>query len=339
MRKLLFVLLISQFSILISYAVPQPVGTLQRDTIMGVPCQIYLPHNYAERITPERRGFPVLYLQHGMFGCEDDWVRAGRLMFWMDSLLREEMVAEMIIVMPDNFLGSVPPEERAELMARPNVDPNGKPFSTDDCAHHWRKLTRAQEQAYEMSGYWEEHFPQFMTEVERKYWIDTRSKHRAIAGLSMGGFHSMHISHYITGEFDYVGLFSPVILPRETTDLVAKKEQPATKKKGCCKKKKEQEEAPQSPYKTVGFDEELTYSSDVYNGWMTDVMQLAQMPPLYWIGIGRDDFLYVQLQDYRYWLEKHDFEYTYMETPGGHTWTNWQIYLCHFLKACFTRHW
>lgn len=322
MRKLLFALtfsLLTAFQVVV-YAIPQPVGTTHRDTILGVPCQIYLPHNYAQRITPEKRGFPCLYLQHGMFGCEDDWTRSGRLLHWMDSLLREEMVAEMIIIMPDNFLGSIPPEERAELMARPNVTPDGKPFSVADGQHHWKKLTRAQEQAYEMSGYWEEHFGQFMTEVERKYWIDTRSKHRAIAGLSMGGFHSMHVSHYLTGTFDYIGLFSPVILPRETTDLTG-------------------EPMEGSIYKTAGFDSQLPYASPAYNDWMTDLRQLAQMPPLYWIAIGRDDFLYVQLQDYRKWLEQNNFEYVYYETNGGHTWQNWQDYLCHFLKVCFTRIW
>lgn len=322
MRKFFFVI---AFSLLTAYqigalAIPQPLGTLHRDTIFDVPCVVYLPYDYENRITPSKRGFPVLYLQHGMFGCEDDWMRSGHLMHWMDSLLREEMIEEMIIIMPDNFLGSIPPAERAELMARPNVTPDGKPFATDDCQKHWKKLTRAQEQTYEMSGYWEEHFSQFVTEVERKYWIDCRKKQRAIAGLSMGGFHSMHVSHYLNGTFDYIGLFSPVILPRETTDLTGTP-------------------AAGSIYKTQGFDEQLPYASPAYNDWMTDLQQMAQMPPLYWIAIGRDDFLYVQLQDYRKWLELHNFEYTYYETPGGHTWQNWQDYLCRFLKTCFTRIW
>lgn len=328
MRRLFFALLFAAVA-LSAFAVPQPVGTTVRDTILDVPCVVYLPHNYAERVDRNaRRGFPVLYLQHGMFGCEDDWTTSGRLIFWMDSLLREEMVEEMIIVMPDNFLGSVPTEERKKLMAAPNVDPNGRPFSVERGQRHWKKLTRDQEQAYEMSGYWEEHFPEFMTAVERKYFIDTRSKHRAIAGLSMGGYHSMHVSHYLMGTFDYVGLFSPVILPRETTDLVGKKA-PAQNTKN----------APVSPYKTVGFDEQLSYSSPAYAHWMEDLRYLGQMPPLYWIGIGRDDFLYEQLQDYRKWLETNSFEYVYYESAGGHSWDNWQEYLCRFLKCCFTRIW
>lgn len=320
--KRFFLLAILAGFVLSCYAVPQPVGTTVRDTILDVPCVIYLPHNYAERIDrTARRGFPVLYLQHGMFGCEDDWTTSGRLVFWMDSLLREEMIEEMIVVMPDNFLGSIPPAERKKLMDAPNVDPSGKPFPTERGQRHWKKLTRDQEQAYEMSGYWEEHFGEFMTAVERKYFIDTRAKHRAIAGLSMGGFHTCHISHYLVSSFDYIGLFSPVILPRETTDLVGKKKNA------------------NGIYKTEGFDEQLPYSSPAYSNWMEDLRYLGQMPPLYWIGIGREDFLYEQLQDYRKWLETNNFEYVYYESDGGHNWQNWQDYLCRFLKCCFTRIW
>lgn len=329
MRKFTFALTIALLvTFQVAYAVPAPVGTIVRDTILDVPCVVYLPYNYHERINPDKRGFPTLYLQHGMFGSENDWTTSGNLLHWMDSLLREEMVEEMVIIMPDNFLGSIPPAERKALMEAPNVDPSGQEFSVEYGQRHWKKLTRTEEQAYEMSGYWEEHFGEFMTAVERKYWVDSRSKHRAIAGLSMGGFHSMHVSHYLTGTFDYIGLFSPVILPRETTDLVALKDSAAMA-----------EWAASSPYRTLGFDEQLPYTSPAYNDWMDDLRQMAQMPPLYWIAIGREDFLYEQLQDYRHWLEQNSFEYTYYETTGGHTWQNWQNYLCHFLKSCFTRIW
>ena len=302
-------------------ALPSPVGTLQRDTIIGVPCVVYLPHNYTERVQKDNKVFPCLYLQHGMFGSENDWSQQGHLLHWLDSLLREEMIVEMVIIMPDNFLGSMPPEERQRLIEAPNVTPDGKTFSTDNGAAHWRKLTREQEQGYEMSGYWEEHFPAFMSEVEQRYSVDSNSKNRAIAGLSMGGFHTMHVSHFLVGTFDYIGLFSPVILPRVAPDLTG--EMPL----------------PDGPYRTAGFDKQVPYSSNAYNDWMNDMRQMAQMPPLYYIAIGRSDFLYVQLQDYRKWLEANSFEYTYYETDGGHTWQNWQDYLCHFLKTCFTRIW
>ena len=62
---------------------------------------------------------------------------------------------------------------------------------------------------------------------------------------------------------------------------------------------------------------------------------MASAPPMYWIGMGCDDFLYAQMQDYRLWLDTNHFEYTYYESTGGHTWQNWQNYLCRFLKKIF----
>lgn len=312
-------------SLFVSLSIAQPitaassynnlVGTLVRDTVLGVPCQIYLPDNYAERIQTYKSVFPVLYLQHGMFGSEDDWSVQGKLLRWMAALLLAGQVKEMVVVMPDNFLGSISDDERKALMEAPNVTPEGEAFDVSKGSAHWRKLTRDQEQAYEMSGYWEENFRDFMREIERRYSVSTNPAQRAIAGLSMGGFHTMHVSHYLHGEFAYIGLFSPVIIPRRDELLVATIED--------------------SPFHTMGFDLQLDYGSPAYNNWMTEVRSMVAAPPMYWIAIGRDDFLYAHLQDYRMWLDMNNFEYTYYESNGGHTWENWQDYLCRFLKKLF----
>ena len=266
-------------------------GTIERDTLLGVPCCVYLPDSYAERMKRTHEVFPVLYLQHGMYGSEDDWSTQGNLLHWMDSLLQRGAVKEMVVVMPDNFLGSMPPAEREALINAPNITPNGEPFETKKGAAHWRKFTREQERGYEMSGYWERHFAEFMEEAERKYSIGRTPAQRAIAGLSMGGFHTMHVSHYLHGQFGYIGLFSSLVVSPNT--------------------------------------------SEVYDNWENEVRELMHNEPVYWIGMGRDDFLYDQLQDYRQWLEENHFEYTYYESSGGHTWENWQDYICRFMKKLF----
>ena len=150
------------------------VGTVIYDTINQVPCRVYLPHGYAEA----KEVYPVLYLQHGMWSNEHDWIEQGHLLHWMDSLLQLGQVREMVIIMPDN------------------------------CPH---RETSEEERANAMSGEWIRHFADFMAETERKYNVSDEPSLRAIAGLSMGGFHSMHISHYLHGQFAYVGLFSPAI--------------------------------------------------------------------------------------------------------------------------------
>jgi enterochelin esterase family protein len=56
---------------------------------------------------------------------------------------------------------------------------------------------------------------------------------------------------------------------------------------------------------------------------------------LYWVGVGKDDFLYKSVQDLRSALDKHGFKYTYRESTGGHSWSNWRIYLSEFAPQLF----
>jgi enterochelin esterase family protein len=67
-----------------------------------------------------------------------------------------------------------------------------------------------------MNGKMEETFVDVINFVEDNYRVVPEKSHRAIAGLSMGGFHSLHISRYYPNTFDYVGLFSPAIMPDST---------------------------------------------------------------------------------------------------------------------------
>ena len=291
------------------------VGTIERDTLLGVPCCVYLPSGYVQRVASSKTVFPVLYLHHGMFGSEDDWSTQGELLKLMNMLLLAGQVKEMVIIMPDNFLGSIPPLTRDSLLKAPNITPSGETIDISMGSAHWRKFTREQEQAYEMSGYWEEHFAEFMAEAEKRYSISTNPAMRAIAGLSMGGFHTMHVAHYLHGQFAYVGLFSAVIIPRQGDEQVSPEYD--------------------SQFHTSGFDYQLEYPSPVYSHWMQDMRRDAPAPPMYWIAMGRDDFLYAQMQDYRLWLDQNNFEYTYYESLGGHTWPNWQNYFCRFTKKLF----
>jgi enterochelin esterase-like enzyme len=56
---------------------------------------------------------------------------------------------------------------------------------------------------------------------------------------------------------------------------------------------------------------------------------------LYWVGVGKDDFLYKSAQDLRAALDKHEIKYTYRESTGGHTWANWRIYLSELAPQLF----
>jgi enterochelin esterase family protein len=56
---------------------------------------------------------------------------------------------------------------------------------------------------------------------------------------------------------------------------------------------------------------------------------------LYWIACGTDDFLYQAAKNLVAKMEEHDLEYTYRESSGGHTWSNWRIYLSEFAPLLF----
>ena len=58
-------------------------------------------------------------------------------------------------------------------------------------------------------------------------------------------------------------------------------------------------------------------------------------PALYWIAIGKDDFLYESVVKMRKELDAQGFKYTYRESAGGHTWTNWRVYLSEFATMIF----
>lgn len=64
-------------------------------------------------------------------------------------------------------------------------------------------------------------------------------------------------------------------------------------------------------------------------------VQFAKSPKLYWIAIGDKDFLYESNKEYRKLLDNKGFKYVYRESPDGHIWKNWRIYLSEFLPQLF----
>ena len=142
----------------------------------------------------------------------------------------------------------------------------------------------------------EKAFGEIIDYVEQNYNVNPSKEKRAIAGLSMGGGHSWRISMNMPEMFDYVGLFSPAVR-----------------------------------WNGSGVDEENADSE------MVSLLQrqFANPPALYLIAIGKDDFLYDLNKSYRNLLDANAFPYTYLESEGGHTWTNWRNYLLDFLPRLF----
>lgn len=229
---------------------------------------IYTPPGY------ESSGdkYPVLYLLHGAGGDEEAWCTLGRAAQIMDNLIAQGRTKPMIVVMPNgNVIQDAAPGEGSKGFYKPQ-------FMVDKT----------------MDGTYEANFMDIIKFVESNYRVKADKADRAIAGLSMGGFHSFHISRYYPNTFDYVGLFSAALMPRED----------ATSK--------------------VYDDIDGTLKKQMENGYK-----------LYWIGIGKDDFLYKANTEYRQKLDAMGMKYTYTETDGGHIWKNWRVYLSEFTPLLF----
>lgn len=148
---------------------------------------VYTPAGYEQG---DRR-YPVFYLLHGMGGDENAWVELGRAAQVLDNLIAEGKAEPMIVVMTNG---------NAALQAAPGESSLG--FQAPSI-----NLPKT------MEGSFEQHFPEVVRFIDNTYRTKAEKKSRAIAGLSMGGFHSMHISKQYPDMFDYVGLFSAAIMP------------------------------------------------------------------------------------------------------------------------------
>ena len=232
-------------------------------------CTVYTPAGYET----SGKQYPVLYLLHGIGGDENAWSELGRAAQILDNLIAQGKAEPMIVVMTNgNISQEACPGETSEGFIVPTM-----------------MLPKT------MDGYFETAFPDVVKFIEKAYRVKADKAHRAIAGLSMGGFHSLFISINNPDLFDYVGLFSAAVDQQQ---------------KG-------------------GLD-------NVYADRDAKIDQLfAKKPKLFWIGIGKTDFLIQNNNELRAKLDAKHHKYTYLETDGGHIWRNWRIYLSEFTPLLF----
>ena len=226
---------------------------------------VYTPAGY----NTSKTKYPVFYLLHGMGGDEEAWCTLGRAAQILDNLIAKGLAEPMIVVMTNGniALNAAPGEDEKGLYAPTIALPNT------------------------MDGTFEKAFPDIIKFIESNYRVLKDKKHQAIAGLSMGGFHSKNISAMYPNKFGYVGLFSAAINPNGEFE----------------------------PYKDLDSKIDTQFKN----------------PPMYWIGIGTDDFLFQDNQKYMQYLKEKGYPFTYRESGKGHIWENWRIYLSEFVPLLF----
>jgi len=116
---------------------------------------------------------PVLYLIHGGGDNDASWPGVGAAGWILDNLLAEGKIVPMIVVMPN---GTIPGQNEVP------------PFAKDM-------------------------FTSIIPFVEANYNVFTDAKHRAVAGLSMGGMETMEVAFSHPEMFTHVWVLSSSFMP------------------------------------------------------------------------------------------------------------------------------
>jgi enterochelin esterase family protein len=232
---------------------------------------VYTPAGYET----SGKEYPVLYLLHGIGGDENAWSELGRAAQIMDNLIAQGKAEPMLVVMTNgNISQEACPGETSEGFRVPTM-----------------MLPKTMEGSFETA------FPDVVKFVEKTYRVKKDKAHRAIAGLSMGGCHSLFISINYPDLFGYVGLFSAAV---------------------------DRQQNNQEGYPNIYADRNQKIDR-----------LFSKHPKLFWMGIGKTDFLIQSNNDLRAYLDSKNHKYTYLETEGGHIWRNWRIYLTEFTPLLF----
>ena len=158
---------------------------------------IYTPAGYEA----SKSKYPVLYLLHGAGGDEEAWIALGRASQILDNLIAQGKAKPMIVVMTNgNPTQEAAPGESKEGMYKPSMmgtsGPSAATIEIND-------------------GAFEEAFIDVIKFIDANYRTINKKNGRAIAGLSMGGGHTLNISKYYENTFNYMGLFSAAVGERE----------------------------------------------------------------------------------------------------------------------------
>ncbi|MBN1818372.1 MAG: hypothetical protein JW828_13510 [Sedimentisphaerales bacterium] len=221
---------------------------------------VYTPAGYESG----KGQYPVFYLLHGASDSDDSWTSVGRAGFILDNLIAAGKAKPMVVVMPAGHTGPFG-------FGRPL--PDADPFIQD-----FRNDIRPY--------------------IEKNYRVKTDRGSRAIAGLSMGGGHTINIAIPNLGDYAYVGVFSSGIF-------------------------------------SLGRQQSNAPSWEEQNKEKLDDPELKKGLELFWFATGKEDFLVQTSRATVELFKKHGFDVVYKETDGAHTWINWRNYLNEFAPQLF----
>lgn len=139
---------------------------------------VYTPYGYDKNV---KKKYPVLYLLHGGGGDEDAWSTMGRACQILDNLIEKGLAVPMICVMPNGNPG----QQAAQTQMIPAKELDWRAPENQNLYIH--SLVK-----------------DIIPYVESHYRVIAKRDARAIAGLSMGGGHTLAASGNYPGTFGYI---------------------------------------------------------------------------------------------------------------------------------------
>ena len=241
---------------------------------------VYLPPDY-DANTKAR--YPVLYLQHGGGEDETGWIRQGRANVILDNLVASGAARPMIIVMAYGYA------QRAGSPA-PNLAglAPGSP--------------QAAQARNEMAKTFEDEVTQALIPfVDKSYRTLADRDHRAMAGLSMGGFQTFHVTLNHLDLFSHIGGFSGI----------------------------------------GGMLEDRKYDLKTdFNGAFADPAAFGKKVHLLYFGVGtaEPERFTARIRSLHTALSDAGVEHVYWESPGtDHEWQTWRRNLKDFAPRLFKK--
>jgi len=219
---------------------------------------VYTPPGYMKG----SKSYPVLYLVHGAGDSEEAWSRTGHAQYILDNLIAAGKAKPMIIVMPN---GHTPPGR-----------PGSNLLDNTDFGNDFLK---------DLIPYVDAHFRTVAT-----------ADSRAMAGLSMGGLHTINFGLTHPELFHWIGIFSSGLGLGGNMDQFTSYEQ-----------------ANDAALKQDAKDLRLVYYA-----------------------MGKDDpFFSGSVKPMEAMFAKYGIAYAYHPSEGAHTWINWRRYLADFAPRLF----
>ena len=241
---------------------------------------VYLPPDYEAQA---KKRYPVLYLQHGGGEDETGWIRQGRANVILDNLIAAGEAKPMIIVMAYGY-------------ARRAGSPT--PGSTPPAAGS----PQAAQARNEMAAAFEDDVTQVLIPfVDKTFRTLTDRDNRAMAGLSMGGFQTFHITTRHLDLFSHIGGFSGIggMLDDRKWDL----------------------------------------KTD-FNGLFADPAAFAKKVHLLYFGVGtaEPERFTARIRSLHTALTEAGVQHVYWESPGtDHEWQTWRRNLKDFASRAFRK--